>query len=123
MTRRDWERGDIPALGLFLNGQEIPYPDARGQRIVDDSFLLLVNGHHEEVDLRVPSPRYGAEWALELSTAEPEALPGAWTAAPRATVACPGRSLTVLKRVEARQGDTPEEPAPTADVAEAAVEP
>ena len=109
MTRRDWERGDIPALGLFLNGQEIPYPGARGQPIVDDSFLLLVNGHYEDVGVRLPSPRYGAEWALELSTAEPEALPGAWTAGARDTVACPCRSFTVLRRVDASQQARAEE--------------
>ncbi|CAA9503640.1 MAG: GH13_11 / GH13 / GH13_13 / GH13_10 / CBM48 [uncultured Solirubrobacteraceae bacterium] len=109
MTRRDWERDDIPALGLFLNGQEIPYPDPRGERIVDDSFILLVNGHHEDVEVRLPSPRYGGEWALELSTAEPEALPGAWTVEARGTVACPGRSLTVLKRVEPIQAGPVEE--------------
>ena len=113
MTRRDWEREDIPALGLFLNGQAIPYPGARGERIVDDSFLVLVNGHHDDVAMRLPSPRYGAAWALELCTHEPEALPGTWTVEARETVRCPGRTITVLKRVEA----THEGPAEAAEVA------
>ncbi len=122
MTRRDWEREDIPALGLFLNGNAFPYPDARGRTIVDDSFIVLVNGHHEDVDVRMPSPRYGAEWAVELSTAEPEVEAGAWTVEARRNVLCPSRSITVLKRVEPRQEGPAEEAEVTPQVAEAADE-
>ncbi len=122
MTRRDWERDDIPAFGLFLNGQAIPYPGRRGERIVDDSFLVLINGHHEAVDVKLPSPRYGAEWAVELSTAEPDVEAGAWTVAARGTVACEARSFTVLKRVEARVEGPAEEAEVTPEVAEAADE-
>ena len=48
----------------------------RGERIEDDSFLLLFNAHHEDVEFRLPSARYGASWGLELSTAEPERRAG-----------------------------------------------
>ena len=117
MTRRDWEHDDIKAIGLFLNGQAIPYPGARGEQIVDDSFLVLVNGHHEGLEILLPSPRYGAHWALELSTDEPEALPGAWTADARGSVHCPARSLTVLKRVEPAHEGPAEEAGVTPEVA------
>ena len=41
------------SLGLFLNGDEIPYRSRRGRRITDDSFLLLVNAHHEDETFRL----------------------------------------------------------------------
>ena len=40
---------------MFLNGEEIAAPDARGERIVDDSFLLLFNAHHEDVEFTLPT--------------------------------------------------------------------
>ena len=42
MTRDDWESGDR-IVGMFLNGEEIAAPDEKGERIVDDSFLLFFN--------------------------------------------------------------------------------
>jgi isoamylase len=99
MTRRDWEAPDGHVVGLFLNGQEFPYLDARGQAILDDSFLLLFNAHHEDVTFRLPAYRYGERWELVLSTADPEAAEGAWTIPARATVETVNRSVVVLRRV------------------------
>ena len=100
MTRRDWERDDLHAITLFLNGGEIPYTTDRGEPIEDDSFLLLVNAHHEDLDFRLPSHRYGTQWSLELSTAEPALQSDAWRVGPRATVKMVARSVVVLRRVE-----------------------
>ena len=44
MTQRDWSRGDARAIGVFLNGEEIPMLTPQGEPVVDDSFLLLFNG-------------------------------------------------------------------------------
>ena len=101
MTRRDWERDDVHAVGLFLNGDAIADVTRRGEPIVDDSFLLLFNAHHEDLEFRLPSHRYGESWALELSTAEPEAVAGDWTAPARGALSLPSRSVVVLKRVAA----------------------
>jgi glycogen operon protein len=98
MTRRDWERDDIHALGLFLNGDAIPDRDERGERLRDDSFLMLISAHHENLQFTLPSRRYGRAWSLELSTAEPGVPPGAWTAQPRDKVDVVARSVVVLRR-------------------------
>ena len=71
MTRRDWERGDGHAVGLFLNGDALLDRDAQGRRIVDDSFLLLVNAHHEDVPFVLPARRFGRRWDLELDDGRP----------------------------------------------------
>ena len=39
---------------MFLNGDAIPAPDARGERVVDDSFLLCFNAHAEPVEFVAP---------------------------------------------------------------------
>jgi isoamylase len=99
MTQRDWEKGG-QVIGLFLNGQEFPYRGRQGERIVDDSFLLLINGHHEDVSFVLPGRRHGQLWALELTTSDPDAAPGAYTVAARGSLEAVARSVTVLKRVE-----------------------
>jgi isoamylase len=100
MTRRDWESPDRHVLGLFLNGREFPDRDARGREIVDDSFLLLFNAHHEDVEFALPAGRYGRRWTLELASAQPDQEAGAWSAGARESVATVARSVTVLRLAE-----------------------
>ena len=38
MTDEDWQVGFAKSLGVFLNGEAIPTPNERGERVVDDSF-------------------------------------------------------------------------------------
>jgi glycogen operon protein len=98
MTRRDWQNGE-PVLGLFLNGLEIPTPGPRGEEIEDDSFLLLFNAHAEDRSVLLPWPRFGGEWGLEISTADPGAPAGSVRYRARETVDLIARSVLVLKRV------------------------
>ena len=67
MTQRDWSARDAHTLGVFLNGQEIPSATPHGEEIVDDSFLLLFNAHHEPVTFTLPTRRFGARWLVELA--------------------------------------------------------
>ncbi len=95
MTQRDWQREDARALGVFLNGQEIPSRTPNGEEIVDDSFLLLFNAHFEPVTFTLPTRRFGARWAVELATGE--GAPGD-TVPARAAVTVQDRSLVLLRR-------------------------
>jgi glycogen operon protein len=62
-----WD-ADHPALGLFLNGEALRYPDAHGHRIQDDSFLLLINPHAEAVTWTLPDPLWGKTWTVMIDT-------------------------------------------------------
>ena len=99
MTQRDWQQNGH-VIGLFLNGQEFPYRGRTGEQIVDDSFLLLINGYHEDMTFTLPGRRFGKSWALELSTADPDAAAGALTTGMRESHEVKARSVTVLKRVD-----------------------
>ena len=98
MTRRDWQGGEH-VLGMFLNGKEITTPGPYGEDVEDDSFLLLFNAHDEDRSFMLPRRRFGAQWALELSTADPEAPVGSAAYGARTYVDVPSRSLVILKRV------------------------
>jgi isoamylase len=98
MSRRDWRTEDLRTLGVFLNGEEIPTPTIRGERIVDDSFVLLVNAGHEPVRFRMPARRFGNRWRQMLSTADPLAIEGINTWSASAFVPVVGRSVLLLRR-------------------------
>ncbi|MGW5692287.1 glycogen debranching protein GlgX [Streptomyces asiaticus] len=99
MTPRDWQAAHAKSLAVFLNGSAISEPGARGERITDDSFLLLFNAHHEPLDFVVPID-HGKQWQLIVDTAAPEGVePGSGpkvAAGDRLTLV--DRSLMVLQR-------------------------
>jgi len=99
MTRADWRR-DGHVIGLFLNGREFPYRGPNGEQLADDSFLLLVNAHHEDVEFMLPARRYGQTWALELDTADPDAQPGSLSVDAREAIVAQARSMAVLRRAK-----------------------
>ncbi len=69
MDEEDWRTGYAKSMAVFLNGSAITEPDPRGAAIVDDSFLLAFNGHHESLNLTLPPMAYGLGWLPVLDTA------------------------------------------------------
>jgi isoamylase len=96
MTKRDWDAGG-QVLGMFLNGEEIATPDAQGRRVVDDSFLVLLNAAAADVTFSTPSARFGKAWTVELRTDDPSA-DGTGPIRPGDPVPVPGRALVLLRR-------------------------
>jgi isoamylase len=94
MSDQDWQT-DRASVGLFLNGQAIAGKDQRGQTVVDDSFLVLFNGHYEGTDWRLPK-QWGEPWTVLLDTAAPD-RPGQ-TAEGGQSLPVAARSVTVLIR-------------------------
>ncbi|MFF5211484.1 glycogen debranching protein GlgX [Streptosporangium sp. NPDC000396] len=70
MSASDWHTGYAKSLTVFLNGDAITEPGSRGEQIVDDSFLLLINGHHEDLTFTIPGMKYGTKWQAVLDTAD-----------------------------------------------------
>jgi isoamylase len=96
MARRDWQGAVGPRLGVFLNGAELGWRSPHGEPVVDDSFIVLFNAHHDEADFTLPPRRFAQRWALEISTFEPEAPARGFLA--REVVRVEGRSLMLLRR-------------------------
>ena len=61
MTQRDWQRRDAHVARRVpqRRGDRRPHA-AAASAIVDDSFLLLFNAHHEDVTFTLPARRFGA---------------------------------------------------------------
>ncbi|MFE4502434.1 glycogen debranching protein GlgX [Rhodococcus sp. NPDC056743] len=71
MTPADWDSGFGKSLAVFLNGEAIPEPNYRGERVVGDSFLLCFNAHYEDMEFSTPDSDYAAEWTVVLDTSVP----------------------------------------------------
>jgi len=97
MTPQDWDSGLDQCLAVFLNGEAIPEPDARGERVVDDTFLLCFNAHPVAVDFVLPGPDYGALWVGALDTNHPRGE-SALRARAGQTITLPARSLLALRK-------------------------
>jgi glycogen operon protein len=99
MTDADWDRSDAHAVAVFLNGDAIAEPDPHGGRVVDDSFLLLLNSHWEPRQFRLPGPVYGERWTSLLDTAaEPDGVPDETEHKAGAEITVDARSLVLLSR-------------------------
>ena len=97
MTEDEWNSGFTRCLGLRLAGDAIEEMDERGQPIVGDTFLLLLNAHHEAVPFIVPAHKARVRWELLLDTRD-------WDLGPRVpafrageTYPLEARSLAVLR--------------------------
>src|SRR5262249_14224889 len=98
MTESDWNDASANVLGVFLNGEGIFTPGARGERIGDDSFYLAFNAHHEATAFHVPRELGGA-WRLVMDTGRgfiPVAAAPRWSAG--ATIDVASRTLLLLQR-------------------------
>ena len=99
MSEDDWESGFARSVAVFLNGDAIREPDARGEPVVDDSFFLLFNGHYENIDFTLPDLGAGEAWDVVIDTAAPlldDAEPR--TVKTGAAIEVDARSVFVLKK-------------------------
>jgi isoamylase len=98
MTEEDWTTGQTRSVAIYLNGQGIPDRDELGERVVDDSFLLLVNSHHQPSTFVIPDQSFGRTWEVVIDTADPLlANARRRQPAPNARVRVPARAMQVLQ--------------------------
>jgi glycogen operon protein len=68
MTDQDWAAGWNKAVGVFLNGDALRDRTPEGERIVDDSFLVLFNADWNPITFTLPDGDWGRRWRKVLDT-------------------------------------------------------
>ena len=69
MTDEDWALGYVRCLGVRLAGHAIEEKDPKGRPVHDETFLLLLNAHHEPRPFTLPAHKPGVRWQPVLDTA------------------------------------------------------
>jgi isoamylase len=72
MTDEEWGLGWVRSLGLMLNGETLNDVDEAGEPIKDDTFLILLNCHHEPIQFFLPKPFLEGKWEVILDTNNPD---------------------------------------------------
>jgi glycogen operon protein len=72
MNDEDWHSPSARTLGMYLSGRGIRSRGPRGERIVDDSFLLVLHAGAEDCVYRLPGPPWASGYVVEFDTAADE---------------------------------------------------
>src|SRR5579884_872967 len=68
MADDEWGQGWVRCLGLMLNGETLGQVDENGEPVVDESYLILLNCHHEPIDFYLPAAPHDGEWEVLINT-------------------------------------------------------
>jgi glycogen operon protein len=103
MAAHDWQKPEDCALALLLAGDALDWRNAAGEAVIDDSFLLLLNGSRKSVEFTLPSLDWGKRWSLRIDTRESTILhEGEYVAGAR--VVLDQNTTMVLKRLLPERG-------------------
>jgi isoamylase len=95
MGEEAWNAGYNQCFGFALAGDLIGDVDDRGQPVIGDSILILMNAYHEALPFTLPARSEGQQWTRVLDTANPKAEPIAHSAGEPYELQ--GRSMAVLR--------------------------
>jgi glycogen operon protein len=102
MTPEEWEKEFARSLGMWLYGDHLPESDLRGRPLHDDSFLVLFNAHHDQIDFTLPALPEGWGWRTDVDTSFVDGTPAAEVSMPQGTYPLQGRSLAVLREISTK---------------------
>ena len=98
MAEGDWQNEKLKTIGMMLQGDRILRKDAHGQRIQDDTFLVIFNASHEAMSFVIPSASKDREhgWVMALNAEDEDPAVGtSFEMGDRGAV--PPRSVWVLR--------------------------
>jgi glycogen operon protein len=96
MTDAQWEAADDHVLTVFLNG-DLVEPGRRGEPVVDDRLLLVLNGDPGPVEVTLPPEPFAVTWCVDLDTTVVAVDPDRDPLPAKASIEVSGRSVLVLR--------------------------
>ena len=90
-----WHAGFVRTLGMLLSGTAIEAVSERGQPIIGDTLLVLLNGHTETLPFTLPPIEADQQWQRVVDTFDPHGTDRTYTSGGRYPLQ--GRSVVVFK--------------------------
>ena len=97
MDDADWQSPHARCLGMRVAGDLISELGDRGEPIVGDTLLLLINSHWEEIQFKLPETKPEHVWETLIDTRNPDADMHTFKAGESFPLF--GRSLSLLRTV------------------------
>lgn len=107
MAEKHWGEDFAKSLGVFINGaldvdtttHQQRQRQLQRQRMSGDSFYLVFNAHHEDLDCTLPGASWGRSWVQELDTRhgwveDPQPIPA------RGKLQAAARSILLLRQAK-----------------------
>src|SRR5579871_3148811 len=95
MSDEAWGAGFVRCLGVRLAGDLIGDVDERGEPVMGETLLLLLNAHHDVIPFTLPATKDEHHWECLFDTANERVDPLAYPGGQK--YALQGRSLAVLR--------------------------
>jgi glycogen operon protein len=71
MDDNGWHTGFVRSLGMLLSGSAIEEMNERGEPIIGDTLLVLLNGHSDTVPFTLPPLDADQQWQRAFDTFDP----------------------------------------------------
>jgi isoamylase len=98
MVDRDWETSWVRCTGVLLDGEDLDEYDDDGNRLKDNTFLLILNSYEGKLPFLLPSNSEKVRWKILVSTADPHGFEQSPTLEGGASLQVSPRSLILLMR-------------------------
>ncbi len=101
MTEREWHSPDVRTLGMYLDGDGIRQRGPRGERLTDETYLLVLHAGAEDGTFALPGLPWASGWEVVVDTGYSDGRPPAGADRPAAGLDLPltGRSAVLLRAV------------------------
>ncbi len=104
LTHDEWHLSFARCFGFHLGGDTGEYFSRRGEKLVDERFIVLLNADHGQIAFKLPPPDLGKAWKVLIDTARPEIDGHGAEFRARESYPLEGRSLVLLIRRKGRPG-------------------
>ncbi|GGA56604.1 glycogen debranching protein GlgX [Okeania sp. KiyG1] len=99
MTEEQWNIDFAKSIGIFLNGEEIPASGERGERIIDDCFMIFFNAHYELIEFTIPPKFQDRNWMVIVDTSKSRFVENGKQYQGEVPIPVMERSIVVLQRL------------------------
>ena len=100
LSDEDWFDTGLRSIGMYLDGRGLRHRGARGQVIIDDSYLLILHSGDAAVEFTMPGLPWATSYEVVVDTTEPDGDDGSASAIDGATAITVEARSVLLLRVE-----------------------
>jgi isoamylase len=100
MIDKDWDATWVRCLGLLFGGNLTDEIDSNGKIVRDDSLLLILNSHQDDIPFQLSESLFKGSWEVLIDTVTVQIPPGREPITGGQSYQVKGRSLVLLRQAK-----------------------